>query len=111
MWTVHSLLRGRDSAVESAVALTDTLRPRCCTPALPRAQSKSLGLRVQKKLMGMTVKGKGTAKAFIDEDSGETMAHLTRPPYRITRNRDRHVCAPAHERLRSSGWDPASRWG
>ena len=36
-----------------------------------KGMSKSLGLRMQKKLMGMTVKSKEAAKNFIDDDMGE----------------------------------------
>lgn len=39
-------------------------------------KAKNLGLRIQKKLMGMAVKSKGAAKNFIDEESGEILDSL-----------------------------------
>eukprot|EP00054_Salpingoeca_dolichothecata_P018005 m.109581 g.109581 ORF g.109581 m.109581 type:complete len:197 (-) comp22690_c0_seq1:100-690(-) len=38
-----------------------------------KGMSKSLGLRFQKKLLGMSVKSKGAAKNFIDDTSGELL--------------------------------------
>lgn len=35
-----------------------------------KGMSKTIGLRVQKKLMGMGVKSKEAAKHFIDDESG-----------------------------------------
>ena len=41
-----------------------------------KGAGKSLGLRIQKKLIGMTVKSKGAAQRFIDDNSGELLDHL-----------------------------------
>ena len=38
------------------------------------ASSKSLGLRFQKKFLGMSVKSKGVAKNFIDDTSGSWLS-------------------------------------
>lgn len=36
-----------------------------------KGMSKGLGLRVQKKLLGMSIKSKGAAKNLIDDRTGE----------------------------------------
>lgn len=38
--------------------------------------ARSLGLRMQKKLLGMTVKSKSVAKAFVDDNTGELLDNL-----------------------------------
>lgn len=44
-------------------------------PAQP-GMAQSIGMRMQKKLLGMTVKSKAVVKAFVDDNTGELLDHV-----------------------------------
>ena len=64
----HSLPHARRLAVSSD---EDDVDVGGADGAPAKGMSKTLALRMQKKLMGMTVKSKEAAKNFIDDDMGE----------------------------------------
>lgn len=46
-----------------------------------KKNSAGIALRMQKKLLGMTIKSKGAVKNFVDENTGPSPIHNSLSPY------------------------------